>query len=508
MFHVAKGSARGGLADYRRAKRLLLFVIETTFLCWPTLINRGAVIVFHDTRPYYVAGRAALAKAIALFKPSHSTASAGGDTAGTGVGGEIVLYGGFHFRSLDSAIQNARAVRSVFYSLVTYMSGDLLSLWLVIGVQAVITALLLKLTFDMLFPGRPRWHATLFIIALAMLTTVSWVVSNAMPDVFTPIALLCTILVVLFWDRLSHACRFGLFATIVGSSIMHLTNPPIVFAVLCVGTLLQITRVGRERMRYLMVGAAIIVALGTTLMVSVVGFKQWTLTPNAPPFLLARSLDDGPGKLYLKGHCPQIGLDMCKHLDRLDVGADDFIWHQNGVYLTVPLDEAALLRAEDKRIYVAAALEHPWMQLGAIISNSLHQLGLFTLREYLIPSYGYADNTNQPDRFTMYTRPTEPLWQIILAIPEYLIVIAGFVYMVYLWCRGSLGAIDRSFFVLVLTALFANAVVCAFSMPSPRYEARVIWLLPMTALLSIYRLRFGDWPQAREAAFVSGKWHG
>jgi hypothetical protein len=179
----------------------------------------------------------------------------------------------------------------------------LFSLWLAICVQAGIVALLLKLTFDTLFPGRPRWHATLFIIALAMLTTVSWMVSNAMPDVFTSIALLSTILILLFWDRLSQAWRFGLFGTIVGSSIMHVTNPPIVLAVLCVGTLLQASRVQREPMRYLMVGAAIIVALGTTLMVSVVGFKQWTSTPNAPPFLLARSLDDGPGKLYLKDHC-------------------------------------------------------------------------------------------------------------------------------------------------------------------------------------------------------------
>jgi hypothetical protein len=55
---------------------------------------------------------------------------------------------------------------------------------------------------------------------------------------------------------------------------------------------------------------------------------------------------------------------MCKHLDRLDVGADDFIWHQNGVYSTVSLGEAARLQAEDKLIYVAAALEHPWMQVA------------------------------------------------------------------------------------------------------------------------------------------------
>jgi hypothetical protein len=452
----------------------ILLVIESAFLCWPTLINRGAVIVFPDTRSYYVAGRAALTKAIGLFERSHAAAGGSAD-------------------ALDAAIQKARAVRSVFYSLATYIAGDVLSLWLAVGIQAVIVALTLELTFDMVLPGRPRWHATLFIISLALLTTVSWVVSNAMPDVFTPVAILCAILAVLFWDRLSPARRVALFVAIAGSSVMHLSNPPSVFAVLGVGALLHITRVWRERTRYLVVGAAVVVALGTTLAVSVVGFKQWTLSPNAPPFLLARSLDDGPGKLYLREHCPQIGLDMCKHLDRLDVGDNDFIWHENGVYSSVPLDEAAILRSEDKRIYVAAALEHPWMQLRAIIVNSLGQLGLFTLDEYMIPSYGYANDADQPDRFTMYIRPTEAFWETALAVPEYLIVIAGFVFPAYLWSRGRLAAIDRSFFILVLTGVLANALVCGgFSIPAPRYEARVIWLLPMTALLFAYRSRVGD----------------
>jgi hypothetical protein len=250
---------------------------------------------------------------------------------------------------------------------------------------------------------------------------------------------------------------------------------------------LHVGRSWRERSRYLTVAAAVVVALAATLAASVIGFKQWTLTPNGPPFLLARSLDDGPGKLYLRAHCPQIGLDMCKHLDRLDVGDDDFIWHENGVYSAVPLDEAAVLRSEDKRIYVAAALEHPWMQLRAIITNSLQQLGLFTLREYFIPSHAYADPTNPPDMLTMYIRPVEPAWEAYLAIPEYLIVAIGLIYACSLWARGSLSALDRSVFILILTVVTANAFVCAFSIPSPRYEARVIWLIPMIALLFLYQ---------------------
>jgi hypothetical protein len=452
--------------------RILLSVIETASLCWPTLINQGAVLVFPDTRTYYVAGRAALTKGLALLHP-HATGDAGGDT-------------------LETAIQKARAVRSVFYSLFTYISGDVLSLWLAVGIQAVLLAWTLRFTFDLMCPQRPRWHATGFILTLAFLTTASWVVSSAMPDVFTPIAVLCATIIILFWNRLGATRRLALFALLVAGLVMHLTNPPVILALLMVGALLRLNQLWRDRAGYASVGAAVVIALAATLVASVIGFKQWTLTPNAPPFLLARSLDDGPGKLYLQAHCPQIGLDMCKHLDRLDVGDEDFIWHQNGVYSAVPLDEAAVLRTEDKRIYIAAALEHPWMQLRAILTNSLRQLGFFTLWEYFIPSFAYADPTNPPDMLTMYIRPTEPAWEMYLAIPEYLIVIASFMYGCYRWSRGLLRAVDRSFCALVLTAVIANAIVCSFSNPSPRYEARVIWLIPMTALLFAYRPRVGD----------------
>ena len=453
----------------------VLFLIEAAVLCWPTLINQAAVLVFPDTRSYYVAGRAALTKGVALLW-HHGAANGSGASPGA---------------TLDTAIQQARMVRSAFYSLFTYISGDLLSLWLGVGIQAMLMAAVLKLSFDLFCPQRPRWHATGFIVTLALLTTASWVVSNAMPDVFTPIAALCAIMVILFWDRLRPALRIALFITIAVSCVMHLSIPAVVLGLSGVAGLLHITRLWRQRSRYLTLGAAVAVALVATLAASVIGFKQWTLTPNGPPFLLARSLDDGPGKLYLRAHCPQIGLDMCKHLDRLDVGDDDFIWHENGVYSAVPLDEAAVLRTEDKRIYVAAALEHPWMQLRAIVTNSLSQLGLFTLREYFIPSYAYADPTHPPDMLTMYIRPVEPAWQAWLAIPEYLVVVAGLIYACWLWARGSLTAVDRSGFLLVLATVSVNAFVCAFSIPSPRYEARVIWLIPMMALLFLFKAGSG-----------------
>src|SRR6185437_14168115 len=106
---------------------------------------------------------------------------------------------------------------------------------------------------------------------------------------------------------------------------------PIALGVLLVSAAIRVRWLWRDRVPYCLAGGALALGAVAMLAVGVIGFKQWTLAPQSPPFLLARSLDDGPGKLYLREHCPQLRSVMCQHLDRLDVGVDDFIWHANGV---------------------------------------------------------------------------------------------------------------------------------------------------------------------------------
>jgi hypothetical protein len=243
--------------------------------------------------------------------------------------------------------------------------------------------------------------------------------------------------------------------------------------------------------------------MATTMAVSVVGFKQWTLTPNQPPFLLARSLVDGPARLYLQAHCPQINRVMCHHLDHLDLSVDDFIWHDIGVYSTVSLDEAAQIRAEEKSIVFAATLEHPWMQAVAMLRNWGEQLSFFTLKDFYIPSHGivarrgdipatpeknvpayaYGDANTADLVITPDLPPAEPGWKIALTVPEYLIVLVGLGSALML-------ASDRrewDFLIFILSAVVINALAVTLSEVAARYQARVIWLIPMTALLFLAR---------------------
>lgn len=437
-----------------------LFLAEIIALCWPAIINRGPLL-FVDTRGYYLGGHAALDKISAIFSRS--------DT------------------NTDNIVQQARGVRSIFYSLFAYISTNLGTLNIPIILQAAMVALMLNLLFRLVCPGRSRWQMSSFVIVVALTTNVSWTTSMVMPDIFTPILALCVIVLVMFWDRISPPVLWALVAGVAASVVMHLTNLPMALGLLVVAAVLRFRQLWRERTRYLLIGGALGAGALAMLAVGVVGFHQWSMSPQAPPFLLARSIQDGPGRLYLQDHCPQIGLAMCRHLDRINpASTDDFIWHDNGVYSTVSPEERAELRAEDKRIFIAAALEHPWMQAAAMVRNAVHQLVLFNFREYIIPSS--AEVT--PTTMTITADDpaiTKPVWQVIASIPIYIVVIVSLGYAVRAWRRGWLDRELKQLFVLLVATVLIAAAAGAVSEPAPRYEARVIWLIPMLAVLCFHR---------------------
>jgi len=438
-----------------------LFLIEIIALCSPALINRGPLL-FVDTRSYYLGGHVALDKASSVF----------------------ARYAG---TTTDDVVQTARGVRSAFYSLFTYVPAHIISLWFVIVLQAMIVSLVLGLVFNLVCPGRSRWQLSLFIMTLALTSTLSWTTSMVMPDVFTSVLALSVIVLIIYWDRINSLTRWTLLGCIAGSVVMHLTNLPMAIGLLVVAAIIRSRQLWFEPTRFVLIGGALAVGALAMLAVGVVGFHQWSMAPQAPPFLLARSIQDGPGRLYLQDHCPQIGLVMCRHLDRINpASTDDFIWHENGVYSTVSPQERAELRAEDKRIYVAAALEHPWMQAWAIVRNTVQQLFLFTFREYVIPSsaeYTSTDMTIKADDPAI----AKPLWQVVAAVPIYTVVFGSLWYSVRAWRRGWLHRDQKQLFAFVIATVLIEAVAGAFSEPAPRYEARVIWLIPMLALLISYR---------------------
>jgi hypothetical protein len=445
----------------RRVAELVLFLVELLALCMPAIINQSP-IVYADTRGYYLGGMTGIERIASLLHPGPST-------------------------TIDSALREVRAARSAFFALYEYITASIGTLWLSTAIQGAIVLLLLRLVFAKMCPMSPRWHFTAMVLFLALLSTASWTISYAMPDIFNAILALAIIATAVFWERLSRAQRITLMVVIAASVTMHTTNLLTACGLLVVGALLR-----WRRSSSMAVGGAIAAGILAMLIVGRVGFHEWTITPITPPFLTARIVADGPGRLYLRSECPQAGWAMCRYLSRLDVNSDDFLWHDNGVYSAYDLtpEDRAALRAEDKRLYVAAALAYPVLWLKTFAIDIAHQLGDFTLKDHLIPSWA----TYTPTGMELWPKVDVRSATSVNAFPEsklervwdvalYATVLGSIIYLLLLAHRRSLTPDQRDVFIIALAAAWLAALAGPLSDVTPRYETRAIWLIPAVAAL-------------------------
>jgi hypothetical protein len=120
-------------------------------------------------------------------------------------------------------------------------------------------------------------------------------------------------------------------------------------------------------------------------------------------------------------------------------------------------------------------LDHPWMQAKASLYSAVTQLGWFTLDDYHIPTYTTYTATDMTtvDEAKLFSFVG---WDIII----YAVVIVALGYGILRFRTFSRD--ERDLYLLVATAILLSSLAAAFSEPAPRYEARVIWLLPMTFL--------------------------
>jgi hypothetical protein len=434
-------------------------VPSVLLLCIPAFLNRSALL-FADSRSYYIGGRMVLDRALTII--SHLFSHAASDPAA-------------------AVVTHAKAVRSIYYSVLSYLLVSNGTLWLIIAVQSALSVWVIATAIKTFQPADgPRTRLLTVVTLLTLFSTLPWVVSMFMPDIFTPLMVLSLACLALGWADLSDATRAALLVMFAASLLMHLTNLPIACGLIVITMAMQWRSFRTSWRRWSVISLAGVAAVVAMLVVTVVGFGKWSISPQNPPVFLAHSIADGPGKLYLRDHCPQIELVMCRHLDRLDVSMEDFLWSDNGVFGSVSFEEQDALRKEDGSVALAAAAEHPWLQLRASTEDFFRQLSFFDLRDTRFPNSARITRTE----FTSDIPQTFPDWLIALSVVDYVAVVVSSIVVVWLWFAGRLSRRSKQLVVLIVAAVLMNTFITGVvSDPSARYGARVMWLMPLLALL-------------------------
>ena len=467
-------------------------------------VNR-APTVFTDSDDYYELGRQIVTDAGAYLNPAPAQLLSEEEAAEAAQ------------RAEDRHIGHSQmASRSSSYALFLYPLEVLGTLWLVTAAQALLVAWLVRTLWRVAVPGAPPWHYLAAMALLAAGTTLPFFAGFAMPDIFAGIAVLATVLLALYWQALGNVQRWAVGAVLALALAVHMSHLLLGLTLLPLA-LVALWRLGRlEAGRWglgALAGALAAAWLFNAAYVRIDQMQTGELL-RRQPFLTARILADGPGRDYLRRACatatPYV---LCRFAAEPLNDSEVILWSDqaaDGVFLRSDYETRIQLEDEEGRFVRAVIADNPGGVAAAALRNWWRQLKAYQVEEpvrdpqyYLTDEYwkdtllptmilGVAECGPAGDRCPSRMTPALSwAWHgagLALAV----LAIAG-----VWWRRDALPAGPArqrlaATVVLLLGGVVLNAAVCGIlSGPFARYEARLVWLVPLAALLLLSAL-FGQ----------------
>lgn len=464
----------------RLSGRYAPFLFLTFILLWPLLLNRHPFYVA-DSASYLRGGELGFGTALLMLGEWWRGLFGSGAVADAGTQDAV-----------SAAVGQAGGMRSLTYSLITYflrMPGH--SLFALVVFQAGVVAFLVAMAQRLMAPrANSREHLAL-ILCLALLTPAGWSAATAMPDIFAGITVLGSLLLTLYLERLDRWERIALVLLLALSISAHGSHLPLAFATLAAGAVARFVLSRPERGEAFRAGlwflSAPLLALSAMLTLSYVGFGTASLAPKRYPILLARSVADGPGRLYLMAHCARDRYAICEVFGTdFPTQPRKFLWDKDGVRYRATPEQMERIRNEESLIVRAAAAEYPMLQLRSSTFNVLRQFVSFGLGKVDFRSTLVAGPKGRVELVEVTEdRPHLRFW---MSVVIYLAFGASLVAIFLL--RRRLTRQELAALLVAFAGLAGNAAICGIlSGVSDRYQARVAWIIPLLAILMLLRWR-------------------
>jgi hypothetical protein len=387
--------------------------------------------------------------------------------------------------------------RSPGYSMFTKLTSLGISAWLVVGVQAIIVVYVLDKTCEYLL-GNERRYRDICLLAsvsiLAALTSLPWLVSQLMPDVFAGLVFLSSFLLV-FNDQLRLKNRLSLAAILMISTAAHTSLLPI--ATLFVTLLIIVKFVVRQRraaaFRKAMLASLVVPLIAAGLSTATLNYRMhlgFKFSPSGQLFMMSRLFADGLAADFLRENCPKRPFLACRYLSNLPRTQTEFLF-QNRLLLKEltehPEEMNEIVRgtlATYKLRFLTSSIKEALLQFAAIRtgdevrsfkanawdSNALGQVFPGDYRAFLHSKQSRA-------QFLPLANAAAPIDTVACWLS--VAICLGFV------CFKAAARLNH-FFYAAMAFLLINAAVCAtFSGVFDRYQSRVAWLDALCATVYI-----------------------
>lgn len=410
------------------------------------------------------------------------------------------LYNGYPILYSDSGAYVASGMlldipidRPITYGLfirITSIGG--FTLWTTIASQAAIVVALIQMLLNAVAPST-RSRSILVIGSLALLTSLPWVVSQVMADIFTPILVLCTVLLLFVQTEGKFKVRTVLlYALFFLSVAVHLSHPTFVLALLSV---LFLFRIGIQAWTSTSIPQRPIwIMLGLGLATFPIMSSAISKCGNV--MFAGAMVQHGVAQAYLEAHCPNAQIPLCEWKDQLPRKAYEFHWDEQGP--TGGMNHWQEHNADLGRVIHGTLTEWPFLalQVKASLKATWDQLFMFDIGD----GWGhFREGSEQFRVLKAYMR--HDLWAVLASkqYHETMDLVPFFIRIHRMVVSAALLALLPIFLFLrgydakvlgitgaVLAGILLNAWGSStFSGEVDRFGCKMIWLLPFLLILLV-----------------------
>ncbi len=391
--------------------------------------------------------------------------------------------------------------RSIYYGTAAWLFDCIGGLWAVAAAQCLSVGIVISLLY---YRGLGLTSHLGFAVVAAVLAAGSAATLFAnliMPDVFAGVLIAALAALLTCWPRLRRADRIVLVLVAAFAVTAHDTHLLLAGAMLVAALLLRLLPSLRATLGWSGIRAtAGVVTLGV---VAIFGFALAVRAvtgqpPERMPFMTAHLAGKPVLAEFLTTHCddtpPQWA--VCRFRSRLPIHWIAFLFDPRPASGSFQTADPALKQAiarQDMALMLAVLAAEPVQTSAMLAGDAALQLVSFSYAD-LSPrgKVGFIDRRFPPhvvarihaSRLWHDDRPLE-IWStiqqagVVLSIP---VIVAGLVLMARR--RDAMARVLMPLVLLLIAGVGANAIVCGvLASPYDRFQARVVWLLPLAALL-------------------------
>ena len=406
--------------------------------------------------------------------------------------------------------------RSAWFGLLLFAVTAVGSLWAYAALQSLAASYAVRTLWRSAVGGRALEHLGVMAL-LAIGTTLPFFAGFAMPDLWAGVGLVALAALLFGRDGLGRVTRAALVVLLLAAMTFHQSNA-MVAALAVTATLLAARLLWGVPWRRMAPGLGLFAVAVATAFALQAGYglavKMATGDDlRSPPFLVARSLADGPGRTYLRRSCAEgVRWALCRFRDRPLSDSQEILWtggHARGVFGEAATQERIRIDRQQLPFVLSAVAADPVGSLNAALTNTWRLLTDENLEDPLRDPHFYLTDPQWSDTYiadlvhdiascdpdergckSRFDPASLEVWHGVVCLAA----LAGLAFLA--GRRRTRGQVfdDRlgPLVVLLLTALVFNAAVLGvLSGPFARYQARVAWLLPLAALLAA---RASLWP--------------